>query len=191
MNANQVLPKSTFRHFRANLNFVTTLVCIGYGFADLHINSTLAEWLEFSAARRLEIVSPLANGVPSFLLHVAPQVSIIQSTCTDYLDGKAGITRAKAEILQKRIGLVSRRMGRAQSQAAIQAFLSKDQERTTQAFLAKLESLREKDGRPDSDSISDPAAFAQKWASEFKFNKEEPLARMLAHLETFGDQEGT
>ena len=144
-----------------------------------------------SAARRLEIVSPLANGVPSFLLHVAPQVSIIQSTCTDYLDGKAGITRAKAEILQKRIGLVSRRMGRAQSQAAIQAFLSKDQERTTQAFLAKLESLREKAGRPDSDSISDPAAFAQKWASEFKFNKEEPLARMLAHLETFGDQEGT
>jgi hypothetical protein len=43
----QVLPKSMLKHFRQNLNFMSTLVCIGYGFGDLHINAVLREWLEF------------------------------------------------------------------------------------------------------------------------------------------------
>ncbi len=185
----QTLPKSTFRHFGANINFVTTLVCIGYGFGDLHINSVLAKWLEFSAARRLEIVSPQANGVPSFLLHVAPQVSVVQSTCTDYLDKRGGIARSKGEILQKRIGVVSRRVGHTRAKAAIQAFLSRNQERIRQAFIAKLEGLPKKDGRPDFDSVSDPATLGQKWASELQVNKDETLTGLLAHLETIGDQE--
>jgi len=42
----QVLPKSMLRHFRDYLNFVTELVCIGYGFGNLHINTVIREWLE-------------------------------------------------------------------------------------------------------------------------------------------------
>jgi hypothetical protein len=67
----QVLPKSMLKHFRSNLNFVTNLVCIGYGFGDLHINLALREWLEFTPERRIEIVSPGARDIPSFLLHLS------------------------------------------------------------------------------------------------------------------------
>jgi hypothetical protein len=97
----QVLSKSMLKHFRQNLNFLSKLVCIGYGFSDLHINAVLREWLEFSADRRLEIVSPIAQEVPPFLLHLSPQVVVTKSGATDYLDSQAGIVRSAREKLEK------------------------------------------------------------------------------------------
>lgn len=97
----QVLPQSLLKHFRTNINFVSTLICIGYGFGDVHINSVLREWLEFSADRHLEIVNPGAKEVPSFLLHVAPQVTIVKNAATDRLDTLAGITRSRRDKLEK------------------------------------------------------------------------------------------
>lgn len=78
----QVLPLRLLEHFRSNLNFVSTLICMGYGFGDIHINTILKEWLEFHADRRLEIVNPNAGGVPPFLLHVSPQVTVTKATAT-------------------------------------------------------------------------------------------------------------
>ena len=72
----QVLPPSMLKHFRANLNFVSNLVCVGYSFGDFHINTVLREWLEFSASRRIEIVDPSIRAVPAFLLHLSLQVAL-------------------------------------------------------------------------------------------------------------------
>jgi hypothetical protein len=84
--SSQDLPMSMLRHFRANLNFVSTLICIGYGFGDQHINFALREWLELSRDRRLEIVSPGVDDVPTALLHLSPQVTYSAMAATDYLD---------------------------------------------------------------------------------------------------------
>jgi hypothetical protein len=61
----QVLPKSILKHFRANLNFLSKLVCIGCGFNDVHINAILREWLELSSDRQIEIVNPNLTEVPA------------------------------------------------------------------------------------------------------------------------------
>jgi hypothetical protein len=98
----QVIPKRLLKHFRQNLNFVSTLVCIGYGFNDLHINTVLREWLEFSRDRRLEIVDPIEYEVRSSLVHLTPQVVVTKSGATDYLDTQAGIVRSPREKLAPR-----------------------------------------------------------------------------------------
>ena len=54
-HTNQVLPQSMLRHFRQSLNFVSSLVCIGYSFGDLHINAALRDWLEFSSEILLSV----------------------------------------------------------------------------------------------------------------------------------------
>ncbi len=136
----QVLPKSMLRHFQANLNFVSTLVCIGYGFGDLHINALLRSWLELSPERRLEIVSPHAQHVPAFLLHLGPQVAITKSGATDYLDSQAGIVRSSHEKLEKRLLSVVRPLGKGRTAREVALFISQHQERMSRELLAKLKS---------------------------------------------------
>ena len=75
----QVIPNELLAYFRTDLNYLTTLVCIGYGFGDQHINQVIREWLEFSSERHLTIVDPNANQVPNQFLHVAPQVELVVS----------------------------------------------------------------------------------------------------------------
>lgn len=186
----QVLPKEMLTHFRTNPNFVTTLVCIGYGFGDLHINAVIADWLESSASRRLEIVNPQAKEITPFVAHVAPQVSIIQTVCTDYLDARAGIARSKIETLEKLIWHLSRRMERNRADAAICSFRAAEQQRMARALLARLESLPKKDGKPDFFAIGDPATLVREWMQDLELPKEGALGRLLAHLETLGIPEG-
>lgn len=95
----QVLPHALLEQFKTNINFLTKLVCIGYGFGDLHINAVIRQWLEFASTRRLEIVNPGVTEVPSFLLHLAPQVRVVLSGATEYLDSASGITRTRKEEL--------------------------------------------------------------------------------------------
>ena len=73
------------------MNYLTTLVCIGYGFGDHHINQVIRDWLEFSSERNLTIVDPKATHIPNGLLHLAPQVDLVASDCTDYLDQVGGM----------------------------------------------------------------------------------------------------
>jgi hypothetical protein len=99
----QVIPKGFLRQFESNINFVSTLICIGYGFGDLHINQVLRDWLERSSERRLEIASPSAT-IPPYLLHLRPQVAIHKEAGSDYLDRVAGIVRTRRELSQRRLG---------------------------------------------------------------------------------------
>ena len=81
----QVLPAIFLPMFKGYLNYVRHLICIGYGFGDVHINLTLRGWLDFSKERQLEIVGPGAS-VPSSLAHLGPQITTVDATATDYLE---------------------------------------------------------------------------------------------------------
>lgn len=109
--ANQYLPKSMMKHFKQNLNFVSDLVAIGYGFGDAHINQAVREWLEFSTDRRLEIVAPGIAELRHDFLHVARQITLTDSGCADYLDMRAGIVRSYVERFEKKIGSLARKLG--------------------------------------------------------------------------------
>jgi hypothetical protein len=85
-NVDQTLPKIYLPLFKASLNWVSELVCIGYGFGDDHVNATMRTWLEFSDNRTLVIVSPNAGAVPSPFLHLAGQVRVIDATATHFLE---------------------------------------------------------------------------------------------------------
>jgi hypothetical protein len=75
----------------------------------------LREWLDVSLDRRLEIVSPIAQEVSPFLLHLSPQVVVTKSGAADYLDSQVDIVRSPREKLDKRLvsGLRSLGKGRA------------------------------------------------------------------------------
>ena len=180
---NQVLPKSLLKHFRDNLNFVTNLVCVGYGFGDVHVNTVLREWLELSSDRRLEIISPSAKDVPNFLLHLVPQVAVTSSSATDYFDRQGDIVRSPREQLEKRVASILRSLGKERANNTLVSFFKKDHERTSQEFAAKLGSLPLHEGRPDVSAIGDPAKLAERWASEMKLGQEDFLKRLLCYLQ--------
>ncbi len=179
----QVLPKSMLRHFKQNINFVTKLICIGYGFGDIHINSVLREWLELAADRRLEIVTPIDQQLPSFLLHLAPQITIIKSTATDHLDDIAGIKRPQRDKLSKCIGVRLRTMGKKRADEKIASFKLKNQERLAQGLSAKLGQLPIVDGKRDTSGVGDPRELSARWATELKLTDEQLFEQLLQHLE--------
>jgi hypothetical protein len=179
----QVLPLKMLAHFQQNINFVTNLVCIGYGFGDVHINYVLRRWLEFSAQRRLEIVDPFAKGIPSFLLHLSPQVTVTNSDATEYLDARAGIERSARDRLEKRVVLKIQSLSQSQRGRWFNAFLHRRTQRMSEAMLAKRKKLRKKDGKPDLSSISDPAALAKQWAEEVKVKKKDILRELESGLD--------
>ena len=100
--SDQVLPRPLLKHFGSYINYLQSLICIGYNFGDSHINKVMREWLEFSGDRRLVIVDPNVTSVSKEFLHVAPQISLQSSTATDYLDSCAGIVRSKRDTYEKR-----------------------------------------------------------------------------------------
>lgn len=178
----QVLPMSMLRHFRDNLNFLTTLVCIGYGFGDIHINLVLRDWLAFSADRKIEIVSPDANAVPSFLQHLANQITLTRLGAMAYFDHIAGIVRPRREAIEQQIMHAKRVLGKNRSDQILQSFLAQDNERMRSGFLAKLQALPLVDGKPDYSTIGDPAETAQQWTTDLKLGEEAFLDALLAKL---------
>jgi hypothetical protein len=119
----QVLPRQFLEMFRANINWVTKLVCIGYSFGDVHINSIIREWLQRVSDRRIEIVDPGVGGVPGFLSHLAPQVVLKKMGATDYFDGVSGIVHGRRETLVKRLARWSRKQPRPDGLAKFQTFM--------------------------------------------------------------------
>jgi hypothetical protein len=101
--ASQVVPMKLLDHFRQHINNVSRLICVGYGFGDLHINQVIRSWLEFSAERCLVIVAPGSREIPSSLLHVAPQITLEPASASDFLDKSTGIARSRQELLTKRV----------------------------------------------------------------------------------------
>jgi hypothetical protein len=183
----QVLPMGMLTAFRNNLNFVSTLVCIGYGFGDLHINTVMRDWLEFTTTRRLEIVSPDVKNVPSFLLHLSPQVILTPSDTTAYLDSRAAITRTRLEKLEKRLFSAARWLGQERARAAVASFRRREHECIAQALRSRLKTLPHVEGQPDFGELGGPVATANRWSEEMKHEREELLERFVTELENKGD----
>ena len=141
--SSQVLPNVLLTRFATRINSVTKLVCIGYGFADLHINAIIRQWLEFTSTRQLEIVNPGITEIPAFLLHLAPQVEIIPSGATEYFDSIAGIARTRKEKLTKRLAACFRKSDPQQIQQKINLFIKEDLTISINDLLQQLPSSSE------------------------------------------------
>lgn len=172
--SSQVLPKSMLKHFESNINFVRELICVGYGFGDLHINEIIKSWLEFSAGRSIKIVSPGARSIPSFLLHLAPQVELVPSGATEFFDKIAGIKRSEKELLAKRIFLATRRLGPQKSAEALNYFKASERDRHLAAVAETLLSIK---GEENPESIL-------KRVEDIVGSEIESSRRFLQHLES-------
>jgi len=99
----QVLPRRFLAYFQTYISYVSTLICIGYGFGDIHINMAMRRWLETARTARLVIVGPGAKVIPASLLHLAPQIELVDQTATDYLEQFAIHPLSRAESVEKKI----------------------------------------------------------------------------------------
>ncbi len=148
----QVIPNELLAYFRTNLNYLTTLVCIGYAFGDQHINQVIREWLEFSSERHLTIVDPNDNQVPNQFLHVAPQVELAVSDCTDYLDQVGGIAREPIEHAARRFGTWKRDKG-PDADAMFGRFVQEELNQYVEKAVAWAKQLPMRDGDVDMEAV--------------------------------------
>lgn len=145
----QTVPMELLAVFQGNINFLTKLVCVGYGFGDLHVNKVILDWLRFTGERRLEIVSPGATR-PAFLEHLAPQVKVIDGTATDYFDHATGIERSRSERVQKRFNAHAiEHEDDPGEQERFGEFLRRSQEVRKSNLVQKMASLPFRDGDID------------------------------------------
>jgi len=86
-----------FEKFKTDIFYIKDLICIGYSFGDLHINSIISDWLCSSADHRLIIVDPFCKEAPAFLLHLKKQISIEGKTFLDFLRGPPATDQEKLE----------------------------------------------------------------------------------------------
>jgi len=159
----QVIPKEFLKQFESNINFVSTLICIGYSFGDLHINQVLRDWLERSPDRRLEVVSPGAS-IPPFLLHLSPQVSVFKEAASDYLDRLTGIVRSRRELSQRRLGAWFYRHRNAPD--VQQKFCTFMQERQNASFRILLEKMKHRSSRKEEGASPERAKAPEEFARE-------------------------
>lgn len=148
----QVLPSRLLQHFRSYLNYIRSLVCIGYGFGDDHINKIIREWLEFSQKRRLLVVAPGLSAIPLTFLHIASQVELHSSNATDYLDECAGIVRPKREANYKRFVALIRQSG----ESAITELMTFNRKRQVERLIELTKTLPVHNGNIDFDALDMP-----------------------------------
>lgn len=177
----QVLPYRLLDYFRSYINYISTLVCIGYGFGDIHINQVIREWLEFSAERRIEIIEPGEQRIPAFGLHLAPQVTLRKATATEYLDSAAGITRTRRELLEKRFAAWARKMGTSKATAELQSFIHEHERERARVLAERIAALPLRDGDIDIDALGmSPDELAQQILSEPGNSLEDVLETFLS-----------
>ncbi|APG02493.1 hypothetical protein BJI69_00300 [Luteibacter rhizovicinus DSM 16549] len=169
--AHQVIPKKILDHFRSNLNYLSRLVVIGYGFGDIHINQILRSWLEASGHRHLEIVDPFISAVPSFILHLAPQVTLTKATATHRLDSLGELTRDADQLAEREFLLYARRVGPEKIKEEMQLFADWEISKRTEALAERLRTLPLKNGEIDWDALpSSPEALALELVGEIPAN---------------------
>lgn len=179
----QVLPKQFLKHFRSNINFLSKLIIIGYGFGDLHINLIIREWLEFSEQRSIEIVGPIQSGVPQFLLHLSSQVTLTQRSATEYFDAQAGIERTHAELQGKRVSEIGRKLGKQRAMEVFSASLNAYQKRIVKTLKKNLRKLPWQNGQPDLSGIGSPQEVAKQWIGEAGLGENDFLDQLAKSLE--------
>jgi hypothetical protein len=161
----QVLPAKIFDHFRFNLNYITRLICVGYGFGDSHIDQALRDWLAGCPERRLEIVNPRITETPSRLLHLEPQISILQIEFSDYLDSVAGIKRDRRDILEKKMAVHGRKnQHNPEKKKELETFIETFLAERNKALSKQIEGLPIVDGDID---ITSTGMTAEEIARQF------------------------
>ena len=144
----QVIPNELLTYFESSLNYVTTLICIGYSFGDQHINRVIQRWLDLHPSRRLTIVDPAQSGVPDAFRHLSPQVELIQSDCTDYLDKLGAISRTKSDQSKRRLTEWIRKEG-SDAVAKWEAFVRQEMAQYRSNLVEWFKSLPIRDGDLD------------------------------------------
>ncbi len=148
----QVIPSEFLEYFRTYLNHITTLVSIGYGFGDRHVNQVIREWLEFNSERHLTIVDPCASDIPNDCLHVAPQIDMVLSDCTDYLDQIGGIAREPIEHAIRQFGAWKRKKG-TEADAIFSDFIRESMNQYTKEAVDWTKRLPIRDGDIDVEAL--------------------------------------
>ncbi|EPC03242.1 hypothetical protein L861_23315 [Litchfieldella anticariensis FP35 = DSM 16096] len=80
----QIAPSEFLSLFKGNLNYARELICVGYSFGDKHIDDQIADWLSFSATRKLTIINPGINVCPEGMKHLSGQVECKPVGTADY-----------------------------------------------------------------------------------------------------------
>ena len=102
--SSQTVPNELLALFEGCLLYLTTLVCVGYGFGDQHVNQAIRNWLETSDDKRLTIVDPTIAQIPVMFLHLHPQIDLAKSSATEYFDHVSGVTRSRRENIELGFG---------------------------------------------------------------------------------------
>ncbi|MBQ1500398.1 MAG: hypothetical protein IIZ38_18995 [Sphingomonas sp.] len=180
----QVLPRGLLKAFGEQINFVSTLVCIGYGFGDQHINAIIRRWLEFSAKRQLQIVNPGIAETPDGFRHLVRQVTLIGSDATDYFDVQGGIERSPVERLEKKYFAAARKAGRERVGDALRAVEARSRDETGRQLAARIADLSRSGAL---EGIDDPGSIARRLTDEISPTLEKQLEALLNELESRGN----
>lgn len=161
---NQMVPSELLTRFNHNLAQLSELVSIGYGFSDHHINQSIRSWLEQSSQRIFRIVDPAIWNTPSMFLHLAPQIEIINSQATDYLDRRAGIVRSPTQERQRRLADWQRKNYKDKDEIFGQ-YINQSQSDWMDKSVDWLKSLPWKDGKIDMEKLelTTPEELAALW----------------------------
>lgn len=112
-------------------------------------------------------MSPGAS-IPSFLLHLSPQVAVFAEAASDYLDRTTGIVRSRRELSQRRLGAWFRKNRKDPQEQ--QKFLTFMQQRHDASFRGILEQMgrRSSEIGDDQSETEDalPVDFTQQLVEE-------------------------
>ena len=150
--SNQTVPNELLNRFVSNLDYLSELICVGYGFGDYHINQVIRDWLESSSTRQLKVVDPNIKHIPGAFLHLAPQVELIKLSATDYLDELAGIVRSKKESIDRQFTSWLR-THRDTAGPTMEKYINNLAEMRTAAFADWVKTLPWRNGTIDLESL--------------------------------------
>ena len=151
--SNQNVPMELLTYFASALGKLATLTCIGYGFGDQHVNQAIRDWLERRDDRRLTIVDPALERAPTMLLHLTPQIELVNSKATDYLDAIAGISRTRREVIERQFATLLREEDREKVKFLLQQYLEDRTGDIVGRMVDWLKSLPWRDGSIDLEEM--------------------------------------
>jgi hypothetical protein len=180
----QTLPLNYINHFKSYIVQLTNLTCIGYSFGDSHIDKIIKEWLEGNLERKLTIVNPGLSKIPSFLLHLQSQLTLITLGTTDYLDSIAGITRTRRERSIKEFHSWFRANAPdKETYPELISFINKQSEIRIKYLAKKIGELPRRDGDIDLETLGlTKEEFVKKFQQDNPLLFEDMLDQILSDM---------
>jgi hypothetical protein len=105
----QTLPHRLLELFKFRIPSVHTMYVIGYSFGDPHVDQIVREWLELFGNRKMVIVDPFRTGLPQYFSHLAPQISLVKQTASDFLERLRALPLTRGQRLAKFVRKRTRR----------------------------------------------------------------------------------